>query len=193
MEQNEYQEQPKKNSNRTLWWILGGCSCLLAILVIAGVIIPTMWANLGSNYHSQKIIALKALLQLKNAASIYEANQKKPVKTFTEFVTNDSAKISDPSSGMVFDISNLGNAKATPCDIQPEKIVCSGRISETHAYNLIAEMRYLDLLQERRFPNMLGDITYFFNQGPATFSIHCDSGRKPPPDGWNAEECRFNR
>jgi hypothetical protein len=119
-------------------------------------------------------VAVDTLQQLENAAAIYTADQEKTPVSFTAFVTHDSNKMTEEGSTLVLDLSSLGNKKGRPCEIQPDKIRCSGGKPDS------------------RFPDLPGDVTYSFNQGPGTFSIYCDGG-DPSPTGWNPEKCKIEK
>jgi hypothetical protein len=176
---NGYEEHPNKNSNKTLWWILGGCGCLLALAVIGIIVVGILaavavprFANVTRS--TQGAVALDGLAQLTTAASIYNYEQQKMPKGFTDFVTNDSEKMKAKGTSFVLDLSNMGNEKGELCDIQADKILCSGG-SEAN-----------------RFPELPGDVIYEFHEGPGTFSIYCDGGPNPPA-GWNTELCKVKK
>lgn len=178
MEQNEYQEQPKKNSNTKLWWILGGCGCLLVLAVIGVIVVGILAAVAVPRFANvtrtaQSAVAMDTLAQLKGAASIYTAEQEKLPTGFTDFVTNDPKKINE-GSAFILDLSKMGNNKGEPCEIQEDKILCTGGSPAN------------------RFPELPGDVIYAFNKGPETFSIYCDGGQNPP-QGWNTEECNVEK
>jgi hypothetical protein len=178
MDSNDHQEQPKKNSNKTMWWILGGCGCLVILAVIGfivfGIVMALAVPRVANVTRSaQAAVALDILPQLQSAASIYTAEQDKEPTGFTDFVTNDASKIGD-GSAFILDLSKLGNTMGELCDIQADKILCTGGSGAN------------------RFPELPGDVIYAFNKGPETFSIYCDGGQNPPK-GWNTEKCRIRR